>query len=590
MNRNTALKLSGDWQAGDVNSFVRDNLGQKVDTVANFRLTSFESQRWVYCYETVGTYKLDLMSAAADDGVTVIIDAESHRYIRESTAGEPTFSAIQAGIVPASGGGTSNFLRADGTWTAIGSMFVSILTFIPDAEHAAIANHTSTYDCKADIEAAVVSLGAYGGTVFHPPGRYNVSAKITITTPVYLVGAGRGFNATSSVIRGTHATSGDIVEFSGTTCGGISSVGLTCSNGVVTGDAIKAVNGCFELQIEKLAIWRVFNCINVEHASETHISKITAREIFGIYFINYGNTAVGACYGLNMDVVTFDNPTRSVPYGSYGPRRGNWTVSTGYLLHEFVIANGNIYQCTFAGNSAGSGSGPSGFGVPAYDGEITDGTAKWKFYCNAILAGFRFDSFAYSARIKTASFIDGAYGVLMTDTQNTGASWPYWLFCFDLECDHNYYCSTWLRYGEGFFVTTSWLGSCLEWSGVIFDTTWKGESGITNSRIVASNQHGILINGGVNCDISHNIIGANSQAASGANHGIFVGSNINEFTIMGNKIGDLHSLVEKQGYGVLVNVGTSNNYIISGNRCHDNVTGKVSDGGTGVNKSVTGNI
>lgn len=51
-----------------------------------------------------------------------------------------------------------------------------------------------------------------------------------------------------------------------------------------------------------------------------------------------------------------------------------WAISTAYALGDKKLANGNVYSCTTAGTSAGSGSGPSGTGSG-----ITDGTAVWAY-------------------------------------------------------------------------------------------------------------------------------------------------------------------------------------------------------------------
>lgn len=50
-----------------------------------------------------------------------------------------------------------------------------------------------------------------------------------------------------------------------------------------------------------------------------------------------------------------------------------WSASTAYLLNQQVNNGGNVYRCTTAGTSAGSG-GPTGTGVG-----ISDGTAVWAF-------------------------------------------------------------------------------------------------------------------------------------------------------------------------------------------------------------------
>ena len=45
----------------------------------------------------------------------------------------------------------------------------------------------------------------------------------------------------------------------------------------------------------------------------------------------------------------------------------------------------------------------------------------------------------------------------------------------------------------------------------------------------------------------------------------------------------------QQAYGIVVAAGSSNNYTISGNRTSGNVTGGISDNGTGTHKTIVGN-
>ena len=56
-------------------------------------------------------------------------------------------------------------------------------------------------DDTAAIKAAIASLGAKGGEVCFPAGTYKFTSKITINTPVRLVGAGRGINGTNYSTR-----------------------------------------------------------------------------------------------------------------------------------------------------------------------------------------------------------------------------------------------------------------------------------------------------------------------------------------------------------------------------------------------------
>jgi hypothetical protein len=51
-----------------------------------------------------------------------------------------------------------------------------------------------------------------------------------------------------------------------------------------------------------------------------------------------------------------------------------WAQSTAYALHQQVHNTNGVYQCTTAGTSNSSGTGPSGTGTG-----ITDGSAVWKY-------------------------------------------------------------------------------------------------------------------------------------------------------------------------------------------------------------------
>jgi hypothetical protein len=61
-----------------------------------------------------------------------------------------------------------------------------------------------------------------------------------------------------------------------------------------------------------------------------------------------------------------------------GPVGQNWVASTTYALNQQVVNNSNVYKCTTAGTSAGSG-GPSGTGSG-----ITDNTAVWAYVDSAL--------------------------------------------------------------------------------------------------------------------------------------------------------------------------------------------------------------
>jgi hypothetical protein len=89
-----------------------------------------------------------------------------------------------------------------------------------------------------------------------------------------------------------------------------------------------------------------------------------------------------------------------------------------------------------------------------------------------------------------------------------------------------------------------------------------------------------------NCSFMENSIGA-----SGTYSGLIVSANTTDFSVTNCVAGGvgMYSTTNPQNYGIEVVAGTSDRYIISQNLVTGNVTGGVSDSGSGVNKSVTAN-
>jgi len=66
-------------------------------------------------------YATDLKKPKGGGGSTDLGYTDATRVLTSSTGADvtlPLFSSTNAGLVAGSGGGTTNFLRADGTWAA----------------------------------------------------------------------------------------------------------------------------------------------------------------------------------------------------------------------------------------------------------------------------------------------------------------------------------------------------------------------------------------------------------------------------------------------------------------------------------------
>lgn len=149
-----------------------------------------------------------------------------------------------------------------------------------------------------------------------------------------------------------------------------------------------------------------------------------------------------------------------------------------------------------------------------------------------------------------------------------------------------------------FALTNCWGCSSTGGSGL---TIQGGGSGQVDGVVVTGGFYSNNFKSGIDFAVCTNITiqGAsvfnNSQQGSTDWSGISVGANTNGFIISGctSGLGGRDSLISSanlQGYGIVVNTGSSDYYNIVNNRCPSNVTGSVLDGGTGSHKTLTGNL
>lgn len=144
--------------------------------------------------------------------------------------------------------------------------------------------------------------------------------------------------------------------------------------------------------------------------------------------------------------------------------------------------------------------------------------------------------------------------------------------------------------------------------GVTFTGSWTstnqygvyiGGVGIVNGarfighRAFNNGQSGYVIaTGGTKANISFNDSDAagNSTASSGIYSGFDVGANVSGFSITNSRSGQQADFSNTQSRGILVNPGTSDNYIITGNDLRGNVNATLLDLGTGTNKRIGYNL
>lgn len=432
---------------------------------------------------------------------------------------------------------------------------------------------------------AIAEASSGDNVIYVPSGRYKISSALDSITANGIIILGDGDSGNGSIIEYS-GTTGDIFTFDGAQYAGVRNLAFKYTSLPTAGNCIVFTGECFQCFAENVRMWNVYNGISVVSCTETKIQSVTFRYLIGLYGISFSGTVSAPSYRININDVSADNP---YPNGAYGTVK-SWATSTAYSEDDIVRVNSNIYQCSTAGTSAGTGTGPST--VPgttatnAFTTEITDGTAGWKFVCQT-LRWIVQDNYAYSFVLRDSALINAYDAFYTLDTAATGTSYPIWHYFSDVETDHSYNAGLNLTKGEGLYIVNSWVGSSLSNNGIVFGSNYRGEGSIVNSRIMGCWNNGILINGGEDYVIVGNVIGDNSQAGSGSYHGITIAANLNQFTITGNKIGDvLGSSGNNQGYGVFVSAGTSNTYYIMNNVMDGNVTADVFDGGTGTSKEI----
>jgi hypothetical protein len=468
------------------------------------------------------------------------------------------------------------------------SVRAKLREFVSVTDFGAVGDDAT--DCTAaflNAYDAVVAKG--GGRIFIPIGFYRVSSlPVVAANDVWWQGEGDGDHG--SVIRWTGSATANCLVFNLVQHSGIRDVNFRPTVRRTAGFTIVFQGGSFKCRAENVRIDYDCNGILIDGATETRLLGTFMLHLLGARGIQYGGGA-SKNFRCVIDDFIADNPY-PLPHGAVR----TWAQSTAFTAGEIVLSNGNIYQCSTSGTSAAVGTGPAGFpsgSTPesVFTGTIADGAAAWKFVSSDLKWIFH-DSNAYSLVIEKAGCINGNAGYWMDDAINSGTSYPIWAFINDLECDHSFAANVVLNRGEGIYANGSWWGSCLNGNGCLITATFRGEVAVTTTRIAHALQNGVSLSAGpVDVLFDGNIIGDNSQAGSAQFHGISVGAGASRFQITNNRIGDIVGTAgNPQGFGVMVAAGASNDYQIAGNCVTGNVSGGISDGGTGNAARVRDNI
>src|SRR5258706_7569432 len=158
----------------------------------------------------------------------------------QSTAILDTFTSGAKGLAPASGGGTTNFLRADGTWSnAIDAVSAGIIYGDAAQGDVTLGAGTTTLTADQFYNNLTINVGDTLAT-----GGYRVYVKGTLTLNGTISRSGNAGTAGNGTTPGTGGASSSAGVFSATSAGGN---GVGAATGGTGGDSLStprnAVNG-----------------------------------------------------------------------------------------------------------------------------------------------------------------------------------------------------------------------------------------------------------------------------------------------------------------------------------------------------------
>lgn len=175
------------------------------------------------------------------------------------------------------------------------------------------------------------------------------------------------------------------------------------------------------------------NGIFIDRCNTAYLENCQVTDVLGSYMYLVQGQAPGSfCH--NTQFVRCGGG-QAYPLTLVGPH-GVWAQSTAYSVGNVVMANGKLWQCSTAGTSAGSGTGPSA--LPSTNPSlvhvtpVVDGTAQWRFAMGAF-DGYRHGSFAHTVMYDRCGSLQGRRGMYVFDDAGNA---PTFIHSWQFSSDH----------------------------------------------------------------------------------------------------------------------------------------------------------
>ena len=225
-------------------------------------------------------------------------------------------------------------------------------------------------------------------------------------------------------------------------------------------------------------------------------------------------------------------------------------------------------------------------------------TAQGVVLGNASIVWIDMGSGANTLRLDNVGLIHGGIGLRLSSEWTNGSSpgvtpgRPLFVFANDLEIDFPMSNAIQLDQGETVTLSNAYIQGSQTQNGVFINQDFNSEVQIVNSRIFGHYRSGIVLNGGRHHLISNCIIGDNSIIGVNRSSGILITKNVSDFIISSNTIGPVFKNQEdaQHKYGIEIEQGHSDRFIITSNSLLGNIAGGLSNGGAGKTTSIENNL
>lgn len=427
----------------------------------------------------------------------------------------------------------------------------------------------STNDTAAIALAINTCAGLGGGDVYFPPGSYLTDLiALSSVAGVSLVGAGPWVSRIIPRQTGNRITLTSCLD-----CAvkhlSIEQTGASFGGGY----GINLVT-CTRVSVENVGFAYLSGGVRVDRCADTTLIRLNGEQflsgggqglirLIGSASVSTTRTRIFKCRSRNVynADVTFNLTPKT------------WAQSTAYAVRDTIFNGDNLYECTGAGTSAASGSGPTTVpgttGPTAFSTNITDGSVTWRFVGGHAFA-LDIDSYVKDVIVDGLDVHGESVG-LITRNSLGGAAAPSDIRVRGLKCFRPYIAGWFLENGSDVRISDWDVDFCISNNGAVVDSGFTSEAHIGAGRTSRSWNHGVLYQAGAT-EVHFRAVRAldNSRSGSGNASGITTGANATRFSIVG-----CASRGTSQSHGVLVNSGATS-YLITDNDVDGNLTGGVS--------------